>query len=436
MDVSTYEVNDFQDCCLSTSLFDLQFMGCFFTWTNNLAWSKLDRVLVNSLWWAAGFLGLAHFLPPGYLFDHSTTIVSLFDQVLGRKKPFRFFNMWAGHADFCSVVESAWRVTIRGNYSFVLCKKLFFLKGDLKKLNAMHFSHISTRADRASKALKDAQLQLSCQPDNVDLSGVLPGSRKEASTLADAERLFSSQKAKCSFLKDNDRCTKFFHDLVKRKAKRNFIAVVYKKDGTPTCSIEDEFIHFYKGLLGSSSSSQPIEPEIFRSGHCISSEQVMAFTGIISSEEIKDALFCVGDDKSLGPDGFSSIFFKKSWSIIGDDFCKAIQEFFTSGRLLKQLNHTAIALIPKSAHASLFRDFRPISCCDVVYKVISKILASRLASILDSIIDQAQSAFVQGRSTTENIHLAQEILRSYKRKRISLRCVIKIDLRKAYNTVG
>ena len=48
--VSTYEVRDFQDCCMSTGLSDLQLMGCYFTWTNNTVWSKLGRVLVNSLW--------------------------------------------------------------------------------------------------------------------------------------------------------------------------------------------------------------------------------------------------------------------------------------------------------------------------------------------------------------------------------------------------
>jgi len=107
-----------------------------------------------------------------------------------------------------------------------LCKKLSLLKGDLKKLNALHFSHISARAERASKALEDAQFQLSRDPSNLILREELPRLRKEARLLADAERQFLSQKVKCAFLKDSDRCMKFFHSMVKCKAKRSFIAYV------------------------------------------------------------------------------------------------------------------------------------------------------------------------------------------------------------------
>lgn len=106
---------------------------------------------------------------------------------------------------------------------------------------------------------------------------------------------------------------------------------MYREDGVPTCSakeVEDEFIRFYKGLLGSSSSYHPIDPKVLWSGHYSSSDQAMALTDNISSHEIADALFSIGDDKSPGLNGFSSLFFKKSWNIIGYNFCKAILEFF------------------------------------------------------------------------------------------------------------
>lgn len=224
-------------------------------------------------------------------------------------------------------MDSVWKLRIRGNCQFVLCKKLHFLKKALKKLNAKHFSHISARDDRASKALKDLQLQLFYQPNNEVLQGKLLGLRKEAKVLAEAKHHFFSQRAKCSFLKNSDHCTNFFHDMVKPNAKRNFIAAVYKDDEIPTYSakeVEDEFICFYEGLLGTSSSCQPIDPGVLRYGRCISSDQAHSLTGCISSQEIKDALFSIGDEKSPGPDGFSSFFFKRSWNIFGDNFYKVI----------------------------------------------------------------------------------------------------------------
>lgn len=111
-------------------------------------------------------------------------------------------------------------------------------------------------------------------------------------------------------------------------------------------------------------------------------------------------------------------------------------EFFRTGKLLKQLNHCIISLIPKSGRAALVGDFRPISCCNVVYKVITKLLADRMGSVLPLIIDKAQSAFVKGRSMVENIYLAQEIMRDYGRKRTTPKCTLKIDIRKSYDTIS
>ncbi|GFS37912.1 hypothetical protein Acr_00g0054780 [Actinidia rufa] len=95
---------------------------------------------------------------------------------------------------------------------------------------------------------------------------------------------------------------------------------------------------------------------------------------------------------------------------IKEDFYVAIKEFFASGQILKQMNHSLIAMVPKTCAASKVEDFRPIACCNVSYKVTSKILVARLFIILPNLIDPAQAAFVQGRGMVENIYLVQELL--------------------------
>ncbi|GAB2276834.1 hypothetical protein Dimus_039209 [Dionaea muscipula] len=87
-------------------------------------------------------------------------------------------------------------------------------------------------------------------------------------------------------------------------------------------------------------------------------------------------------------------------------------------------------LLPKKPNANKVEDFRPIACCNVLYKVIAKVIASRLGPVLLKIIDHAQAAFIKGRLMVENIYLVQELLRRYTRKRISPRCAFKVDLRK------
>ena len=83
------------------------------------------------------------------------------------------------------------------------------------------------------------------------------------------------------------------------------------------------------------------------------------------------------------------------------------------------MNHSIIALVPKSKTASRVEDFRPIACCNVSYKVISKILAVRLAPVMTKLIDPAQFAFVQGHAMVENVFLVQELLKHYVWSRVS-----------------
>jgi hypothetical protein len=88
----------------------------------------------------------------------------------------------------------------------------------------------------------------------------------------------------------------------------------------------------------------------------------------------------------------------------------AIKNFFSTGYLDAYVNSTFIALIPKNKNPSKVSDFRPISLCNVVYKIISKVLANRLKVILPHIISQNQSAFIPGRLISDNILAAYETL--------------------------
>lgn len=110
--------------------------------------------------------------------------------------------------------------------------------------------------------------------------------------------------------------------------------------------------------------------------------------------------------------------------------------FFQHGRLLKKLNHTLITLIPKMNGACNFNQFRPISLCNFVYKIISKILVNRLRPLLAKIIDPAQSAFVPKRWITENVVIAQEIVHSFKNTKKKKGFVgFKLDFHKAYDSL-
>ncbi|XP_022899293.1 uncharacterized protein LOC111412589 [Olea europaea var. sylvestris] len=256
-------------------------------------------------------------------------------------------------------LSTCWNFNVRGTKQFILCKKLSKLKGALKELNNKYFEHILTGANEAKIELEATQLQLHNQPKNVNFQLLVAKLRKKAVGLCEAERSFYYQKAVPS-----------------------------------------------------------IENNIICNGPLVSLEQSNALVWDISFEEIKEALFGIGDNKSLGSVGYTSCFFKSTWGCIEHDFVEAIMKFFSLGSIPKQINHAVIALVPKSTHAPSVEDYRSISCCNVIYKVITKILASRLRPILGDIVDQAQAAFIEGRNMTENIHLTQELMRQYNRKRV------------------
>jgi len=140
-------------------------------------------------------------------------------------------------------------------------------------------------------------------------------------------------------------------------------------------------------------------------------------------------------NKSPGPDGYTCEFFNETWSIVGNDFVVAIQSFFKTGFLPKGVNSTILALIPKRKEAVMMKDYRPISCCNVLYKVISKILANRLKIILPKFISSNQSAFVKDRLLMKNLLLATEIIKDYHKETVSPRCAMKIDISKAFDSV-
>ncbi|XP_059281048.1 uncharacterized protein LOC132034695 [Lycium ferocissimum] len=90
----------------------------------------------------------------------------------------------------------------------------------------------------------------------------------------------------------------------------------------------------------------------------------------------------IGDDKSLGIDGYNSLFFKKAWPVVKNDIVAAITNFFSSGKLYRAINCTSVTLIPKTPTPATVKEFRPIACCTILYKITGKILSTRVRARL------------------------------------------------------
>ncbi|GKB99230.1 RNA-directed DNA polymerase, eukaryota, reverse transcriptase zinc-binding domain protein [Tanacetum coccineum] len=145
-------------------------------------------------------------------------------------------------------------------------------------------------------------------------------------------------------------------------------------------------------------------------------EEARDMVADVTDKEIKADIFDIDSNKSPGPYRFSACFFKKAWDIISRDVCKAVKEFFYNGKLLGEVNATLIALVPKCPVPLKVSEFRPIACCNVIYKYISKIITNRIKDGLTKIISCNQSAFVPGRHIQDNILITQELLKGCNRR--------------------
>ena len=123
--------------------------------------------------------------------------------------------------------------------------------------------------------------------------------------------------------------------------------------------------------------------------------------------------------------------------MLREEVIGAVRNFFDEGVMPEGVNNTSIVLIPKKDKPDELKDFRPISLCNVIYKIVSKCLANRIRPFLQEFISPTQSAFIPGRLITDNTLLAFECVHAIQRTNGERNnfCAYKLDLSKAYDRV-
>ena len=153
--------------------------------------------------------------------------------------------------------------------------------------------------------------------------------------------------------------------------------------------------------------------------------------------EVEAALKQMHPTKAPGPDIMYAIFFQKYWDVVGNDIMRLVLNVSNSNMSIADINRTNFTLIPKINSPSRLSDFRPISLCNVVYKLVSKVIANRLKNILPQIISENQSAFLSERLITDNVLVTFELMHYLEHKKEGKENVmaIKLNMSKAYDRV-
>ncbi|CAN1148886.1 LINE-1 retrotransposable element ORF2 protein [Linum perenne] len=394
---------------------------------------------MNCDWISAYPQSQVNVLPPG-ISDHCAMVLNTDVNLRSMPKPFRYFQMWCSHPQYSNIVRTAWRSVKEGTDLLSINRRLKAVKLQLKVLNREVFYDIRGRVREAEGIMQSAQIRALQSPSAENLA-LASDASKNWNGLRESEELFLYQKAREIWISCGDQNSQYFHRSIKVRQARNFISVLKRADGT-SCdtieAIEEEAVNFYKGLLGTcdlrvQSQSQEYFNDLIYDK--LSDRDACSLVANVTGDEIKNSMFSLHSGKSPGPDGFSSHFFKHDWEEVGLDIIAAVQGFFCSGTMPPQVNSTNITLVPKVQNATEMKQFRPISCCNIIYKCITKIMANRLSVVLPKIISSSQSAFVKGRLISDNVLMAHELVSSYHKAQTSPRCVLKVDITKAFDSI-
>lgn len=152
-------------------------------------------------------------------------------------------------------------------------------------------------------------------PNSTLLKSKVKECRATVNFLLEVERQFLQQKLKNKKLMFANRGTSFFHSLIKKKNSANSIPALIKSDGSSTTSLEEvfsEFINYYDNLLCVDTPVHAISLDIINKGPIVSDDDFNMLSAPIQDDEIRKALFHIGDDKAPGPDCYTAAFFKAS----------------------------------------------------------------------------------------------------------------------------
>lgn len=270
--------------------------------------------------------------------------------------------------------------------------------------------------------------------------------------LLNKQELYWAQRSKQHWLHLGDKNTRFFHQMASWKKKKVQILVLQREDGvllTDQKEIHQAFLNHFKALFHcdaplpiparSSPGAFPTHFDLLSAFSCKLSETHQNLLNLPFNEaEIKTAVFQMGKLKAPGPDGFIAEFYQNYWSTVGPSIIEAVLAFLQSGYLLKEFNKTFICLILKIKDPMTVNDFRPISLCNVIYKIGSKVLANRLREVLPNLIAPNQSAFLQGRIISDNILIAHEVIEFIRHTKKGRKMFFgpKLDMNKAYDRVN
>ncbi|CAM8905799.1 unnamed protein product [Rhodiola kirilowii] len=437
-----WQMKRFRSVIEECGLTDLGFRGPIFTFSNKRKGifetkARLDRALANKAW-REHFPDAEVVHETSGMSDHSPIIIKWEGtKRIGKLKLFRFEPMWLKHREYGRKIREIWSHCSGGNALLSDC--LASSATALENWGKSCVGNVSKKISNLKKELENIQQQ--------NRTGeVIEEERRITEEIDDwlyKEELYWKQRSRADWLKEGDRNTRYFHLRASQRRKINMIREIQGRSGDQIITDEEicrEVVNYFQTKVFKSDrgrSSSNIQQEVSFISNCISDEMVGMLNAPFTELEVQDAIFQMYPTKAPGPDGFSALFYQKSWPLLKEKVTQSVLDMLNSRKLEEGLNKTVITLVPKCRSPKKIEEYRPISLCNVSAKIVTKVLANRLKTILPRVISESQSAFIPGRLISDNILAAHELIHfigTRGRQRVGY-CSLKLDMTKAYDRI-
>ncbi|XP_031132021.1 uncharacterized protein LOC116033418 [Ipomoea triloba] len=461
-------IADFSNFISDCNLYDLPTVDGFYSWSGirrtgrvwknswsgirrtGRVWKRLDRFLMSTSFRdfftdaRAGMSSFRDFFTDARagMFsrtssDHAPILFSGHKEDFSGPRQFRFQNMWITHHGFDDLVSSSWNAPAFGGGMRAFAFKLKRLKLALREWNRNVFGNVFDKVRSAEVATAEAEsrFDIDATPENREHMA-----RQQANLLLALrqEEIFWKQKARVKWLSEGDANTRFFHNSVRDRHRRQRISFIRGSNGDFIFEqelIKSEAVSFFSKLYSEEPCSD-VDAFIANIQPSVSDLENATLTAAITNQEVKEAVWALDPDSAAGPDGYSGSFFRHCWHIIEDDLYMAVLDFFAGVPVPQSIGSAQIMLIPKKSNPDFFADFRPICLCTFISKVFTRIIMTRIKNLLPKLISREQTAFVSGRSIQDNVLLAHELIHYINKKCRGSNVAVKLDMMKAFDRVA
>ncbi|KAA3458060.1 reverse transcriptase [Gossypium australe] len=387
-----------EDCELA----DLGFSGQWYTWergrlaSNNIR-ERLDRGVTNPKWWDLFANFEVNHLQHSFL-DHCPVVVST--------------NTNGGR------YNSSQSRRFKFNADWILSPTC---EEHIKNIWLSSSQDVLVKLQELGRSLQDwakseRKSRLQCTTELIDRLCEL--GECEISEDLIRRRFIGSKELEPIGLKWGTKTQPSFIKVLHREKEKNEVKGLEDEFGTlktETGEMEKMATNYFKELFSSKGISdcsglmESFQPNITE-GHN------RDLTAEFTPEEIVLAIKLIGPLKAPGMDGFPAIFHYKFWHIVGEEITKFCLNVLKGEKNMEEVNFTNIILIPKDNSPKQMNQFRLISLCNVIYKIISKVIVNRFRKVLNLFIEDSQGAFISGRQIADSIFVAYEILHSFKKE--------------------